>query len=461
MQLYDPTKLGAPKGGIFNPREKRRLTVMLIVFVFVIGFVILLNTKSARQDAARLAALQANKEPELSTLIEKPVIDVAALESVASDERPDQRVVLPGAALDAGFKEASKIHDSVFGVLGGRELTAQIAAAIVQAPKVQRGQLLRARCTVEEMRELPNQTPKNKPRFFVRAHLEDGAVLFFAAEEFVGLAPAPGDFVRVDGLFVRVHREEVAGEWREGPLLVGPRMYESFEKLAPVKELEANAFAFVRDDSLENGFEGLNPETYWQLVSYVKNLEPGKVDWTAAPMLDDKTIQSIFRDGSAWRGKPVRLNEARMINVWRRSESEDNPLRIDHMIEGWFTRGDWKESARVARFVAPFDDVPAGVHRGMDVNLRAFFYKNLAYTKADGGLAIAPYFVLQYVEKFEQPDWPGLRQMTYIVAGSLLVLGVGIVIVLRHDKAKSAELEAELLRRRRERRGKMFPAAKA
>ena len=459
MQLYDPTKFGAPRGGIFNSPEKKRLTVMIIVFVLVIGAVVTLKIKGDAPQSNGFAARQSKIDTELKTEIAVPKIDVAALEAVAADDRPEQRVVLSGPALEAGFKSSGQIFDGVYAALGGRELTAQIADEIVNAPKEHRGQLLRARCFVEDIRELPNPDSAEQPRHFVRAHLEDGRVLYFAAAEIVGIAPVPGDFVRMDGLFVRVQREEVEGQWREGPLLVGPRMYESFPKLAPVTALDGKAFAFVHDDSLEQGFAGLDDDSYWDLVSYSKNLTPGTVNWNEAPQLDNKTIQSIYKDGSAWRGKPVRLNEARMLNVWKQSQGE-NPLRMDQFVEGWFTRGDWQGSAKVARFRAPFDEVPTGVHKEMEVNLRAFFYKNLAYTKQDGGLAIAPFFVLHSVEKFVQPDLPGLRHMTYIVAGSLLVLGIGIVIVLRHDKAKSNELDAELVRRRRERRGKLGQTAK-
>jgi len=459
MQLYDPSKLGAPSGGIFNSKEKKRVTLMAIGALVLIGAVVTLQMQGDKRQAEGLASVQEKSSAELPTELVAPNIDVASLEATAADERPEQRVVLPAEALEAGFKASANIHDGLYAALGGRELNAAIAADLVKEPKANRGKLLRARCFVEEMREMPNPASADKPHFFLRGHLEDGASVYLAVEEIVGLAPVPGEFVRVDGLFLRVHSEEVEGQWREGPLLVGPKMYASFPKIAPVKELDPAVFAYLRDDSVEHGIEGLDPLSHWQLVSFVANLEPNKINWADAPMLDQKTIVSIYEHGDEWRGKPVRLTEARLLNAWTQAQ-EENPMRVEHMIEGWFTRGDWlRTTPKVARFVAPFDQLPSGVHKEMEVNLRGFFYKNLAYTPRDGGVAIAPFFVVQSIEPFVRPDSPGLRHMAYLVAGSLLVLGIGIVIVLRHDKAKSNALEAELLQRRRERR-KFSPAAK-
>lgn len=455
MQLYDPKKVGVPSRGLFNAKEKRRVLLLCIGVGVMAISVVTLQMQSRKKQAARSAEFE--PPAALPTEIAVPKIDVALLESVASDARSEQRVVLPGAALEAGFAQATQVYDSVYKDLGGRELTAEIAAQILAEPKAHRGHLLRVRCTVEDLKQLPNPADADLPRFFVRGHLEDGAPLYFAVAEFVGLAPAPGDFVRMDGLFLRVHSEEVDGTWREAPLFVGPRMYESSPQRAPVTQIDPARFAFVRDDSIENGLEGLDNDAYWDLVSYVKHLQPGQVDWEAAPILDNTTISDIFRDGGKWRCKPVRVPVARMMHVWTQAQPE-NPLRIETMIEGWFARGDWLGQAKVVRFVAPRDTIPPNVRA--DVAVRAFFYKNLAYTPKNGGVAIAPFFVVESLEEFIAPDPAGLRQLTYIVAGSLALLGVLIFLGLRRDRARSEALEAELMRRRRERRQKLAPAAK-
>ena len=419
--------------------------------------VVTIQSKNKTREAARLAEF-ARATAELPTVVAVPKIDVASLEAAASDARAEQRVVLPGEALEAGFAQSAQVYDSVYTALGGRELSGPIAAEIISDPKGHRGQLLRVRCFVDEMKQLPNPSDAESPRFFVRGHLEDGAPVYFAVAEFVGLAPAPGDFVRMDGLFVRVNSEEVEAQRVEAPLFVGRRMLESYPTRAPVTELSPQRFAFVHDDSVDGGLEGLDDDTYWDLVSYVKNLKPGQVDWDAAPALDNTTISAIFRDGSAWRGKPVRVPVARMLGIWNQAQPE-NPLRLEHMVEGWFGRGDWVGQAKVVRFTAPFDDIPPNARK--DVVVRAFFYKNLAYTPKNGGAAIAPFFVVESLQEFIPPDSVGLRQLTYIVAGSLGIMGIMIFFLMRRDRARTEELEAELLRRRRERRQKLMPAAKS
>lgn len=457
MQLYDPKTLGAPNSGWFTGREKKRLVLLGIAFLLILGAVIAAQIQSRKRETARLEAAAQLGPQALPTEISVPTIDVAGLEAVADDLDPAHRVVLPGAVLEAGFAQSAQIYDGVYEPLGGRELTAALAAEMVRAPTQFRGQLFRVRCMVEEMREITGAEAPEDQRWFLRGKLEDGCDLFFAVKEIVGLAPVPGDFVRVDTLFARAHRAEVQGRWIDAPLLVGPRMLESFQKLAPVKELTPQQFLGVQDDSVARGFEGLGYQAYWELVSYVKHLEPGQVDWEQVPVLDNSTIMALFANGAEWRGKPVRIPVARMLAVWRQAQPE-NPLRVEHLVTGWFGRGDWVGQAKVASFVAPYTDVPPSIEKNFTA--RGYFFKNLGYVPKNGGAAIAPFFVLESMEEFIPPDTAGLRQIGYIVAGSLLVLALGAVIMVRRDRKASEALEAELLRRRRERRQKVAAAAK-
>ncbi len=455
MQLFDPKGFGAPGSGLFHAKEKRRLSWMLIGALLLIGAIVAIRAQVGKNGQPR--SPEQARAPTLPTEISLPKIDVAALEAAAHDGSAEPRVSLLASAIEAGFAACAQLSDSVFDALGGRELTPQIAEQILEAPTQHRGQLLRVRCSVDEIHELENPADNGKPRRLVRGHLEAGTQLFFAVEESVGVAPAPGDFVRIDGLFVRVEPAEIEGVPPEVPLFVGPRMFESFRALTPVRQLDANAFHRVHDDSVADGLEGLDQDAYWQLVSYVKHLEQDAVDWDKAPILDNKTIQSIFSDGNAWRGKPVRVPAARLLDVWKKAQSE-NPLRLEHLIEGWFGRGDWIGQAKLAHFVAPFDAVPANLHG--DVSVRAFFYKNLAYAPRDGGTAIAPFFVVQSLERCVPADNPGLRQLGYVLAATLLILGVAIFVALRKDRKSSAALEAQLRRWRHERRQKLSPGAK-
>lgn len=456
MQLYDPKRMTAPASGVFNPKEKRRLMLLGVAAVVLFGAVVAVRSQAAKREAQRLAELEMQRPEAITTELVAPKIDVAALEAAASDERPEQRVVLPGGVLEVGFAQSAQVYDGVFDVLGGSNLDGETAARIVAAPKEFRGKLYRTRCRVEELRTLPGDA--DAPSYIGRGRLEGEATVFFAAERAIGLVPVPGDWIRIDGLFARAHREEVDGEWREGPLLIGPRMYESYRRLEPVLELTDKTFAFVRDDSVAAGFDGLNSDAYWDLVSYVKHLDATKIDWEAAPILDNPTISQIFTDGTPWRGRPVRVPVARLLGAWDQVQPE-NPLRVEHMVEGWFGRGDWLGQAKVARFVAPFDAVPPNL--GKDITARAFFYKNLAYTPKNGGIAIAPFFVVHSIEPFIVPKPIGLQQMAYVLTGTLIVIGAFGYWLMRRDRKSSEALEAELIRRRRARREKLAAAPRA
>lgn len=386
------------------------------------------------------------------TNIPVPKIDVARLEAVAHDQRENQRALPSNEAIEAGFAAASVVRDALFAPMGGRELDAAMCAAIVADPKAHRGKLFRARGWIEDPQQLDGPPKDESPRHLFRLRLEGGGGAWCVAAEFPDGAPQPDRFVRVDGLFLEVQREEINGQWSDAPLLVGPRAVESFSRIEPVRSLAQVSFALVQDDSVQTGFSALPINEYWSLVSYAQHVDPATIDWDAAPVLDSATIDKLLADGTNWRGRAVRLQACRVIGIGTEA-ADENPLRIDRLTTGWLRNSDWNGEARVARFTSPLPNV--SVQEGDEINARGFFFKNLGFSPRGGGADVAPFFVLQSIEP-RAPGFAGsLRSLMYIVGGSMAVVALAIWFLLRRNEKNSGELQVDLARRRKLRRERL------
>ena len=130
---------------------------------------------------------------------------------------------------------------------------------------------------------------------------------------------------------------------------------------------------------------------------------------------------------------------------------KDNPLRIERLTEGWIGNEKWFGPANgVIRYVSPFA-FPA-IDRKDEVLAQGFFLKHLAYEPSKGGVAIAPFFVLSSIEEHTPVvDKTWQRLLIGFTVAVLLLAGVIWTMLLR-DRRRSAQLQEELLARRRARR---------
>jgi hypothetical protein len=436
-----------PPQGLFLQKERTRL-ILMGVAAFVI-LVALFFVKDGTQKAPMADAGVPEAPPE--EVVIAPRIDRARLLALTRDATLQDRVILEGEALEAAFEESSALRDAVFEPLGGRELDAAALASLAADPQGQRGALYRAWGRVLDVQQLAASSLGN-PRNLLRIETEGGATAFLASMLMPQGPPLSGDFLRFDGLFLKLYRADTGQGWAEGPLLVGPRTWRSYPRIEPVTSLSPELFAEVRDDSVVEGKTGMPVVPYWSLVSYVQNLAPDAVDWDAVPLLDNTLINTIFRDGTQWRGVPVRIPECMVLGLWNEAQPE-NPLRLERMTLGWLGHQPWVGQAKLVHFVSPF--VNTEIRERVDqVTARAFFFKNLAYEPSHGGAAITPYFVVHSMQKVVPVESKGLEQLLWVVAGLMLVTVVTIVALLRRDQARSRALQEDLLRRRRLRRAR-------
>lgn len=446
-----PKRISPQASAALSRSERRRLILMGVgVVALAIGYFVARHQERGYREAERANLPTGAGAVEETVLV--PVFDHPELLERVVDAEPAQRVVLDAQALDAVLAFARLFSPRHFEAYGLHELDAAARETLFAAPREHRLEAYRARGTIVALRERGRST--GNERFAGTLLQEDGSPVHFA------LATAPegtavGQFVRVDGFFLKLYSTEGPDGWRTGPLLVGRRPVPSYPALGPDAMASLDeTLASVEDDTLERR-SGLPFDAKWRLLAHAEAPAP-PVDWEAAPELDGEWIQRIFADGADFRGKPFRVGISRNMACWTETAGE-NPLRLDEITVGWIGNQYWKGQVPVIHFLLPAARPELSERDGAArlVTARGFFFKNMSYEKPSGDLGRVPVFVMEDVEIFTPPPDFLTRNIMWIVLGITAALASLIWFLLGRDKRKSEELQAELVRRRRARRGKL------
>jgi len=449
VRLFLPTGPdSAPEGGLFSQAERKRMIMLVVLFFIVVGMFSYGIFRGARGKPGAPEEAAPTPRPEAAVIT--PEVDLDALGELAHDATEEERLVVEGPALQELFRPARLLADAHYDAMGGRLLDAETAAALRANPDAERGALFRARGWIEEIQAVDTGASATA-HYRGRLRLEDGGAAWFAVLALSDVSGEVDDFVRIDGLLLKLFRRGAAGgEMLEAPFLVGPRAVQSFPAVGAVTALEPNEFQFVEDDS-PAGITGQPFHEYWMLVSYALH-GADDVDWSSAPLVDGETMADIYENGTAWRGVPVRIPPAELMDIWDQRQ-EENPARVARLAEGWAGNWEWaKHTGGVVRFVAPFER--GALRRGDAFTARGFFLKNLAYEPAQGGMAMAPFFVLHSIEGFTPVENNTWTVIFGIMAGSLVVMACLFYAGVMRDRKKARQLQDELRRRRRARRDK-------
>lgn len=443
----------APEQGLFNAYERKRM-IMLCGLLLVIGtvFIVSLNKEQDRREHGTAPTTEGP-----ITVTSTPKIDVDAYRKLVDDSTPEARVLVAQRALEKAFEDARLLSPKHFEPMGGRDLDRATTEHLLAEPDAERGQIFRARGSLDEIESF--DSAGSTAHYRGRLRLDDGAYVYFAAISLKDLRGEVGEYGAIEGLFLENYRRQARrepgasgpgkGGWIDAPLIVGPRLMLSFPELEPVTKLEPMAFADVRDDSVES-ITGQPFHEYWNLVSYVQQLDDESFDWSAAPLLNEKLYGELRENGAAWRAKPLRIPPSELMDIWDQSQKE-NPVRVASLAEGWIGNWDWmKTGSGVLRFVGTFD--ASQLSRNDIVEARGFFLKQSAYEMRDGGIGIAPILVLHSMEGFTPQEDNSWTIILALIGGSLLVFAAIVGLALLRDRKKARSLQAELRRRRQARR---------
>ncbi len=430
--------------------DKRKLFFMALGLVMVI---IALAYSSFRGDKYEQAEL--DEFPlegiEMVEQVDLPRLDGAAFDALVTDAAELDRVVLEGEAIDAILPTARTLTPRHYEAMGARELDAALIESIDANPSAHRLEPFTARGFIDSIRTR-RRGDSNDVEHIGRLLLDDASIVYFLVLD----APESAGYVRVDGLFMKVHSDEddlKPGEWNEGPLLVGHKAVRSYRSLGEVTEPHWGLYRSVTDAQLippDGGDPRVVRETpfepFWHMMAYARDQAPDAIDWDAAPELDDALMKQLLDDPETWRGQPIRIPISR-VQDGRVVAAGENPARVERYTQGWLGNWNWPN---VVRFRYP--------HAVSNIRLRdyvygkGFFLHDFAYESKGRGLRVAPLIVLTDMTRFETTADPIFNRLGMIFGALVIGLGGLFTFLLVRDRRRSSALRAELSRRKRARR---------
>ena len=440
----------APEGKLLNSSERKKLIFMGVLVVLVIVAFTYVKLQNSKRSASELNQI-ADADEEFTEQLVVPSLAPDTLAGKVLDAREGDRVLLQRETLDPLIEYADSLHAGHFSALGVRPLDAEAQASLAAAPEEHRAEAFLARGWLDDLSQRVG--PEGEQEHHGRLRLEDGSFCHFV----VGDLPAGvivDDFLRLDGLFLKLFRSEGDDGWIEGPLLVGPKLVTSWPRPEEVDSAALfTKLAQITDDTIDGGLTGLGGETFdaqWLLMDSIVRGADEEIDWEKAATLEDGNLVSLMTSGYEWRGAPFRIPIARNMDLWTSAPGE-NPARVDKITMGWIGSWTWTNNkSAVLHYVMPYD---AEHLRGAKlISARGYFIKNFAYETRDGNLRVAPFFVLSHIEEFIPPVDNTIK---YIGVGVCSLAGAIILLIffgLRRDKKRAAAFHADLVRRRRARR---------
>ena len=433
-------------------RERRRIIILGVCALLLFGAYLTaqVNKPPVEDRGADLPTGAGSKQsPSVYTLpFESPEI----LETI-QDATPDDRLALSGEALDSLLKYSITLGRPNYEALGGRPLTADVAAELAEAPGEHRIDPLFARGLLLRLTAISTKDPAVRERQLAAIELEGGGIAHLAF-----LRPTElqvGEFVRLDGLFVQQYRGMVNGDLREGPLLAGNQLLPSFASTGELshEDLVHSLRQDVEDDTVDRQL-GEPTEALWQLMSFAAQSRD-QIDWAAAEELTTENLALISNGGTFFRGQPFRLPVCQNLGIWTESAGE-NGMRLGRLSRGWIGNTTWKDPAPLVQFVSPLDlSALQDRQKNRLLTGKVFFLKNTHYKRRDGkSTAMAPLFVVAELEHFiPVADRTPEYILFGVLAGTILMM-VLIFFLVRADSRSSKKLQEELVRRRRERRAR-------
>jgi hypothetical protein len=431
----------------WHGKEKVKLIVMGLGLLFVVIAYVAARRQEDKHRDTEHEQVPAEEEVTVERVF-LPAFDPSDARLTVRDRTESQQVVLEGEALNLLQDYARLLRDAHFEALGVEVLDRAQLTMLMADPEAHRTRAYRVRGTV--LHSLRRQRASDRPPETIGLlDVEGGTgpVHFIALDVPEGLVD--GEFVRFDGLFMKVHRTEEKDGWVSAPLLVGNRAIASWPMLEAPTDL-ARALVGVEDDTVLQ-MTGINSRTRWELFAYARDLVEGDVDWEAAPELSNEFMVELAGNPAQHRGEAVRLPISTNLASWTRTAGE-NPLRLEEFTTGWIGNWNWTSHANVIRYFAPFSAPELSDARF--VMGRGFFFKIHAYEPRDGGIRTAPVFVMTSIVPFVPQEDTRVDTLFLGVAGGAFLLVGLIVFLLSRDRKQSRRLREDLIARRRARRQK-------
>ncbi|MFT4542128.1 MAG: hypothetical protein ACI841_005427 [Planctomycetota bacterium] len=456
------TKRITPEEAVQMARSDRNRILFMAGTIVVLGIGYVFSGAQEERYRAEDDAVAGEKLPDnaaeqkkAEAVVVVPDFDIPDMLEAIRDATPAERVIVDGDALTAVFNYGRLLTPRHYEAAGLRELTPELRTEVRADPSAHRVKPFRVRGKVEAIGK--RRRSETLPEEWAGSlRLEDDSFAHFVVLE-VPEDTSVGDFIRVDGMFLKIYSTEAPSEIGgrlEGPLLLGPEAVPSYAPVNLDEPVELTHLHEVRDDS-GGDVSGVPMDALWELMSLAKAGNQD-LDWATVPAIDGQVIGNLLADGESYRGKPFRLELSRNMGGWTEKAGE-NPLRLERWTRGWIGNQNWKGQVPIVAYFAPTNQPELRDRNGVSKYLtgRGYFFKNHVYERGGGDIGRAPLFVMETVDVFiVEPDEFPIMMMWGAMIGAMLMIALLWFLLVR-DRKNSAALQKELVRRRRARRAQL------
>lgn len=394
--------------------------------------------------------------PVKQITVETPTLDLAQLE-LARDATRDERLVIEAQPLGHLLEKSIDVVPSVARALGMTDQPMPIEA--MQAnPASFRGKYVWCKGRLQYLSHGKSGHPIDGYKIHAGwIRTDDGHDVLFR----VSIEPrdiAVGDYVRVEGFFMKLHDSHDAPDADRVPVIVGPELFRSFPPWEPVREIDPAMFADVDDElfadgaPLEDGgaWRPLTESQYaplWHIASYAHTKTPqwSFDEWRKIRPFVSKEQLDAIKSGDVERGTPIRILGAFIqAHTW---EARPNPLGIRFWTEAWVQIQDL--GGKIIPVWIP-DRIDA--KRNQSLEIKAFYFRRMLYNTRDG-VRFTPVFVADALHQFAPPPASaGVNLFKWAFVTVVMGVTFGLIWLGRRDRKRHHEHLVEMDRRRRRRR---------
>ncbi len=276
-----------------------------------------------------------------------------------------------------------------------------------------------------------------------------------------------GDWVRIEGFFLKLRDAHLPVALDMAPMLVGPAIVKAYADWEAIEAIDPAVLARVRDGHWDgNEFVG-GPDTekmlsesqdvpLWHVASYAlhRNEQLTLEQKRAVPTFVTKEQFEKFKRGKILRGTPMRLLgtfvEGRIM------PAHVNPLGIEAWTEVWIQVRDLGGKTIPVWIAGRIDH---DWKRNQPAVCNAYFFKGYRYPTAEGEERWTPLFVAASLERFVLPGNSLTNPITFAFVGLVSIVGIVFFFMWRRDRRQSSRHADLLVNRRRRRRSKDSEAA--
>ncbi len=407
--------------------------------------------------------------PVITVTVETPEIDPEIV-ALARDETRQERLVLEAKPLAHLLLKSREVVPSVAKALGipGEPIP---LARLRADPDSYRGDYLWYSGELAYLSTGMSGHPSQHFKIYEGwIKLENGEVVQFR----VSVKPQGvkvGDFVRVEGFFLKLRDSHHLPQAELSPVLVGPELFPDYPSWDIPEQLDPAVLATVNDGKFENGSwtdfgdmrrpmtDSLDPPL-WHLTAFARGEREtlNLPAWRKVPAFTTKDQLDDIRLGRFERGGKVRILGSFVLA--RCYEVHSNPLGEQFWTEAWIQVRDL--GSKLIPIWIPGRLDPSWQRNTM-VEVRGYYHRGLAYEPMESQERWTPVFVADQLDRFQAlPQHVSVAIMKWTFFG-LVIAVIGLFFSInRRDRQRRQQHEFEMSQRRRKRTGILVtPSSKA